>query len=180
MMFLQNKIVKLRALEPNDIDILYKWENNPDIWEVSYTLVPYSKYALAKYIAEESLKDIYESRQLRLVIENIETKKPVGLIDLFEFEPHDMRASVGISINDKNDRGKKFAQNALGLLIEYSFKHLHLNQLFVRIHNDNIPSINLFKGQNFEQCGLLKKWHLTSDGWKDEIQFQLINPEIIN
>ena len=58
----------LRALEPTDIDALYKWENDPEIWHVSNTCTPYSKYILEKYI-ENSHLDIYQVKQLRLMID---------------------------------------------------------------------------------------------------------------
>ena len=71
--------ISLRPLEPNDIDLLYNWENNLEIWEVSNTKTPFSRHILAQYLLE-SAKDIYETKQLRLVIQN-EKSEPVGTID---------------------------------------------------------------------------------------------------
>ena len=34
--------VNLRPLEPDDIDLLYHWENSMEIWEVSNTKTPFS------------------------------------------------------------------------------------------------------------------------------------------
>ena len=106
-MLLKNDIVKLRPLEPSDIEILYKWENDPTIWDVSYTTLPYSKFALTNYINDSAQRDIYEMRQFRFVIESNELALPVGLVDVFDFEPFDMRAAVGISVNEPSARGKK-------------------------------------------------------------------------
>ncbi|MBQ5454149.1 MAG: GNAT family N-acetyltransferase, partial [Bacteroidales bacterium] len=92
-MLLKNDIVYLRALEPEDVDLLYYWENNTEIWKVSSTIAPLSKFTLTNYVMDEGQKDIFEARQLRLVIAETKTERPVGLIDLFDFEPVDMRAS---------------------------------------------------------------------------------------
>ena len=112
---LENDIIKLRALESDDIDLLYEWENNISIWMISNTLVPFSKYILKKYI-ENSHHDIYENKQLRLMIDvKTRTKgikvhdtvklsmpglRSVGCIDLFDFDPYHNRAGIGILINN--------------------------------------------------------------------------------
>ena len=80
--YLSNGTITLRAIEPEDIELLFSWENDPEIWEVSHTLVPYSKYILALYIKNAD-KDIYESKQLRLMIDTSEGKT-IGAIDLFD------------------------------------------------------------------------------------------------
>ena len=46
---LENNMVKLRAPEPDDVDLLYVWENNMEIWKVSNTITPFSRHLLKKY-----------------------------------------------------------------------------------------------------------------------------------
>ena len=87
--------VHLRALEPEDLEFLYEIENDSTFWEVSSTETPYSKYILQQYLANAHL-DIYEAKQLRLVIGINKSDKPIGLIDLFDFNPQHKRAGVGI------------------------------------------------------------------------------------
>ena len=61
--------VKLRALEPEDLEMLYTIENNQSEWNVGATNVPYSRYVLRDYIANTA-SDIYADRQLRLMVDN--------------------------------------------------------------------------------------------------------------
>jgi diamine N-acetyltransferase len=164
--------VRFRALEPEDIDVLFEWENDASIWEVSNTYEPFSKYILAKYI-KDSQRDIYESRQVRLVIENLEGK-PVGAIDLFDFDPFHFRAGVGILIQSEDDRRHGYASDALNLLCIYATDHLRLHQLFANIGEENEASIQLFTKNGFELCGVKKDWRRTLDGWKNELMFQKI------
>ena len=51
MMFVAENI-RLRALEPEDLDWLYRIENDEHVWKWGNSNVPYSRYALKKYIAE--------------------------------------------------------------------------------------------------------------------------------
>lgn len=169
--------INLRALEPEDIDLLYKWENDRTIWLLSNTIVPFSRYILTKYIESAHL-DIYQTRQLRLMIDIQlldNTHKTVGAVDLFDFEPFHLRAGVGILIGDDAERGKGYAGAALNEIIEYSFSVLQLKQLYCNIEPDNLVSMNLFKKHGFELAGTKKMWLKYDGGFKDECLLQLIN-----
>ena len=162
--------ILLRPLEPADIDLLYKWENNIEIWEVSNTKTPFSKHILAQYLLE-SAKDIYETKQLRLIIQN-EIAEPVGTIDLFDFEPYHLRGGVGILIHNKTDKNKGYATDALNAFSNYTLETLGLKQLYANIAIDNENSIKLFEKAGFVKVGIKKNWLKTSSGWKDEILYQ--------
>ncbi len=170
-MLLESKLIALRALEPKDIDLLYSWENDTKFWEVSHTQTPFSRYLLEKYLETVHL-DIYTTKQLRLVIENT-AKSPIGLLDLFDFEPFHKRAGVGILVhNDFQNLG--YASEALRLLRNYAKKNLGLHQLYANIQEKNTKSLALFEKQGFEIIGLKKDWIKTVDGWENEITLQCI------
>ncbi|MCC8088506.1 MAG: GNAT family N-acetyltransferase [Rikenellaceae bacterium] len=166
--------VILRPLEPEDISILYHWENDPEIWGISNTLLPFSKNILLKFIEIQS-GDIYETKQTRFIIETIENKNTIGIIDIFDFDPYHQRAGIGILIYDRCNRGKGYASDALQAVINYSFDILRLKQLYATIDVDNLPSKNLFLKCGFKITGIRKDWLNTLEGWKDELFLQKIN-----
>jgi diamine N-acetyltransferase len=176
--YLVNTKVSLRAIEAEDVELLYKWENDEETWKVSHTLVPFSKYILALYI-KNSDKDIYETKQLRLMIDKREGNT-VGAIDLFDFDPYHSRAGLGVLIHNEQDRNKGYASAALELIIDYCFGKLRFHQLYVNIEAGNEVSLSLFKKFGFEVCGTKKEWLLTDSGWRDEVLLQLINPKVIS
>ena len=173
MQALLGEKIRLRALEPEDLDFLYSIENDISFWEISSTQTPFSKHLLTQYLANAHL-DIYEAKQLRLVIVENESDKHVGLIDLFNFNPQHKRAGIGILIVPQSQQ-KGYAYEALDLLIEYSFKQLDLHQLYANITPENTSSLKLFKKHNFKEVGVKKEWVNTNGKFKDEILFQLIN-----
>lgn len=175
MQNLRNNSILLRALEPEDLEFLYRWENDPGVWHLSGTLVPYSRYVLRQYL-ENAGKDIFEQKQLRLIIENREENRPVGAIDLFDFDPQHRRAGVGILIADARDRGKGFAREALETLMDYSFQVLKLHQLWCNISGDNPASMRLFKSAGFQVVGKKKEWNLGEKGYEGEFLLQCIGP----
>jgi diamine N-acetyltransferase len=166
--------VKLRALEPEDLELLYEWENNSSYWVISNTITPFSKFTLKRYM-KNSHKSIYETAQVRLMIELFAEKVTIGTIDIFDFDPFHKRAGIGILIADEENRRKGYASMSLKCLINYCFKTLQLHQLYCNILANNCESMDLFKKQGFVEAGVKKDWIKTSDGYVDEYMFQLIN-----
>lgn len=173
MLKLKGDIVELRALEPEDLQFLYELENNPDIWEISGTLKPYSKHVLQLYL-KNAHRDIFEVKQLRLCICN-KKGQTIGLIDLYDFDPKNRRAGVGIIIMEKGERNKGAGTEALSLLMKYAFSILDLRQLFANVGEENTASIRLFSKLGFEKAGLKKDWIRAGDSYKNEYLLQKIN-----
>ena len=173
MQTLKGKNINLRALEPEDLEFLFEIENNESFWEVSHTQAPFSKFILKQYLENAHL-DIYEAKQLRLIIEENSSNKQVGMIDLFDFNPQHKRAGIGILIHPKKQLNG-FASEALLLLIKYSFHHLQLHQLFANITADNNKSLHLFLKHQFKEIGIKKDWIFNQGIYKNEILLQLIN-----
>lgn len=172
MVELQGNLINLRIINLEDLAFLYSLENNESLWELSQTQKPFSKEVLRSYL-ETAQKDIKEIKQLRLMITS-KTNEPMGFIDLFDYDAHNMRAGVSIVLIDKH-RQKGYGKDALSLLVNYSFNELCLHQLYVNILEDNTASMNLFKSIGFEKVGLKKEWLFYKDHYKNEYLFQLIN-----
>ncbi len=167
--------VQLRAVEKRDVDLLYQWENDMALWQVSNTIVPFSRYQIEKYIKSASL-DIYQTKQLRLIIETSHANSlplTIGLIDMFDFDPFHNRAGLGIVINEKF-RGKGFASEALQLFINYAFTTIGVHNLYCNIAQSNEISLKLFKSMGFNLVGIKKEWLKTNNGYEDEILLQII------
>lgn len=173
MMTLKGEHIYLRALEPEDLEFIHTIENDESVWEISNTITPYSKFLIKQYL-KQSHKDIFEVKQLRLVISSYDDVA-LGMIDLFDFDFKNSRAGVGILVKELNDRAKGFGSEALKLLINYSFTHLGLHQLYCNVSEENDISIKLFTKQGFKKIGLKKDWILVNGSYKNEYIFQLIN-----
>lgn len=171
---LKGKKIYIRALEPNDLEFIYAIENDQSIWEVSNTHTPYSRFLVKQYL-ENAHQDIYEAKQLRLAICQDQDFPAVGLVDLFDFDPKNNRAGVGIVIQGNENKNKNIGTEALALLIEFAFSNLNLHQLFANISTENVASIALFTKFGFTKIGVKKGWTLIKGKYKDEAMYQLIN-----
>lgn len=171
MAYLENDIISLRALEPEDLATLYKWENNSEWWHVGNTINPFSKFVIRQYLVNSD-KTIYENKQLRLMIDVKESNQTVGMIDLYDFDAQHNRVGVGIVIEDKFQQNG-YAALALELLVEYVFGFLGLHSLFAHVMTENTASMKLFEKQGFEQTGTLKEWVRKKEVYLDVNVYQL-------
>lgn len=173
MITLKGTNIYLRALEPEDLEFVYAIENNESFWEVSNTQTPYSRFLIRQYL-ENAHQDIYEAKQLRLAICLNDSQEAIGLIDLFDFDPKNSRAGLGLVIADLESRNKGIGSEALELVINYSFQQLQLHQLYANIGSDNEISLQLFTKFGFQKIGIKKDWIKMNNRYKDELLFQLI------
>ena len=154
--YLINDRIYLRAVEPEDIDVMYEMENDPSMWDISSFTVPYSRYVLRQYI-EGSQSDMFADKQLRLMIIRREDNRTIGTIDITDFVPLHSRGAVGIALH-----------------ADYAFDFLQIHQLYAHVATENEASMKLFASCGFAQCGLLKDWLSTSEGYKDAALMQRI------
>lgn len=174
MITLQGQHIFLRALEPEDLEFVYAVENDENIWEVSNTQTPYSKFLIRQYL-KNAKQDIYEAKQIRLAICKIDTAKAIGLIDLFDFDAKNKRAGIGIIIQNETNRNQGSGKEALDLLVNYAFQKLQLHQVYANIGANNEASLKLFSTFGFQKIGVKKEWNLLNGKYHDELIFQLIN-----
>ena len=162
----------LRALEPDDLEFLYELENDPTIWGVSDTLAPVSRHALREYLAHAT-GDFYVVRQLRLVVTAEIGGPPVGVIDLFDYDPLHQRAGVGITIVG-SQRRHGHARQALELLKQHARQVLRLHQLVATVGAANRASLRLFRAAGFRRVGTRQQWLRTAQGWDDAVEWQCL------
>ena len=168
---LKSSKIKLRAVEPEDLDLMYLIENDTELWPYGQTSVPFSHYTLKRFI-EESSNDIFHDRQLRLVIETPDGTS-VGFVDLQNYEPQHHRAEVGIVVVPEKQR-QGIATEALRLLWMYVTVHLGIHQFYALVPESNEASIALFQKCGYKKTATLQDWLNTSAGWQSVIVFQTL------
>lgn len=242
-MMLRGEWIRLRAVEPDDVDLLFVWENDETVWQVSGTVEPFSRAQMERFVAAQCESDIVRRGDLRLIIEAPDDAKhpaarpdddeaaraavqladdeathpaarpddevpertcgpahdsdqppvrlpspdtgthndpirthfrPVGAIDLFDYDPLHQRAGAGILIHRCDDRGRGYATDALDTLCRYARERLRLHQLWCEIDPDNTASLRLFRRAGFVQSGLKRDWQWSPQGYRDILLLQKI------
>lgn len=176
------KIIKLRKLEPSDLPFLYQWENDASVWADGSNRNPLSQQDLRDYI-ESTTGDIYKDGQLRLVIHSssesvcqqsglsgeagLSSISPqdgltLGCIDLFDFDPRNRRAAIGMYLAPQY-RGQGIGREAVRLLEEYAFGFLHLRIIYAIISTSNTACSELYRQAGYTPSSVLPSWTLEAD-----------------
>ena len=171
-MFIKDETITLRCAEPEDAELIYRWENDRDIWRVSGTHVPFTRFQIEQFLLSNN--DLFSQKQLRLMIDLNETGESIGCIDIFDYDGINQRAGLGILV-DKDYRKQGYAKSALALCIDYLFNDVLLHQVYCSIDETNTESQKLFIGQGFSLCGRRKDWIRIKTGYLNIIEYQLIN-----
>ena len=170
--------LRLRALEPEDLELVYRIENDPTFWRHGSTTVPYSRYTLRQFIAD-STGDIFRDRQVRLVIEIKEESgarawKAIGFADLVNFDAIHLRAEIGLLILPEH-QGHHHGASAMQALCHYA-SSLHLHQIYAIIATTNKPATQLFTRLGFEASAPLHDWLRAEDSFVDAVVWQRMLP----
>ena len=165
--------IYLRALEPQDLDALYLWENDTRLWSVGTTIAPFSRKQLYDYIVGYD-NNIYMARQLRLMVCRCHDDLTIGIVDITDFDPSAMRAQVGIMIAPEF-QNQGYGKLALRAVTEYAKETLHMHQLYTMIPIGNIASRKLFAAVGFKPSGRLRSWlRLPSGRYADVLLQQIL------
>ena len=150
------------------------WENDASTWWLGSVTAPFSRALLERFI--ESGQDIYADKQIRFMLDSKSSGywTIVGAVDIYDFDPRNLRAGVGIII-DENHRRSGHASNGLNLLKGYAFKYLSLHQLYAEVPVSNTASFRLFQNSGYVMSEKKSDWIKGDKGWEDVLCMQLFN-----
>lgn len=160
----------LRAPEPDDVDTMYRLENDRSVWPCGFTRAPMSRHLISEYVGSYSA-DPFGQGQLRLIIEL--DGVAVGVADLYDVDALNRRAGVGIVVEEAY-RGKGIAREALRKLAGYCGCELGLHQLYAVVAASNTPSRSLFTECGYRISGCLRSWVRTGRSYGDAYIYQLM------
>lgn len=163
MTFLEDDILRLRAVEPEDADMMWEVESDSGQWLENGMSAPYSRKNLRDY-AETYDPDPIRAGQLRLVIERKDNggNETIGLLDLYDISGLWRTAYVGIYILEKNRR-KGYGRRALNIIGKYARTLLNLRILAAKVAESNSRSRTMFEDAGYSLSGEFKDWILSGE-----------------
>ncbi|MBO7317622.1 MAG: GNAT family N-acetyltransferase [Bacteroidales bacterium] len=169
---LQEQDIILRAVEPADIDFIFLAENDSRSWKAASTIAPMSRFMIQQYI-DSYQADLYQDRQVRLIVTHAHTGERLGIADLYEFDPRNSRAGVGIYIAGAH-RSQGYGTSAVEALCRYAQEFIGIHTLYATIGEDNHASLHIFTHCGFTQSGILRDWIKSAQGFTSAILMQRI------
>ena len=131
---LESQNIYLRKLESEDVDLMFKWENDVDNWEVTGTIQRFTKEEITEFVNQSH--DLSLNRQIRYVICLSSSKRAIGTIDLFEYDFQTKTIGVGVLIAETENRNNGYASYALKLICDYCSNELNVVTIFCNIQSN--------------------------------------------
>lgn len=167
---LSDDVIRLRAVEPADVDCLFIWENDSDSWRYGCNKAPLSRHQIWNYATGYDA-DPLRAGELRMMIVEQSTGATVGCVDLTDIDAVNSRAQCGIYISVAF-RNRGYGAKALKLICAYADSVLAMHQLWAVIGRENLSSIAVFERCGFNTCGSLRSWIKKRTSFEDALIFQ--------
>ncbi len=175
MNFWQGKRVRLRAIEPSDARYFFEWNMDSDrARHLDFLWPPSSLAAVTAWCEEQSRRKLVDDAYHWLV-EN-EAGEPVGSISTHDCRPHDGTFSYGLDIADEHRR-KRYASEAVCLVLRYYFEELRYQKCTVVVHDNNEASVRLHEALGFQREGTVRRMVFSGGQYFDNIWFGITAEE---
>ncbi|MEQ9188283.1 MAG: GNAT family N-acetyltransferase [Cryomorphaceae bacterium] len=167
-MILSGKTIELIKPTSVDVDAIFKWENDPEHWLVSYTVAPYSRDQILRFVENDN--DLYADQQMRMMIYT-KSHERAGCVDLFDFDPKNKRVGIGILV-DAAFRGKGIGYEAIELITQFCFVELEMHSVYAEVLENNASSQHLFESSGYTQKGVKRDWVWNGSQYLDQLFYQ--------
>ena len=160
------KIVKLRAIEREDLPLLHKWANDPEIWKM---LGGWHFPSNMKYM--EGWFDNLGSNpnKQNFAIETVEHGL-IGTVNLVDIDWKNNNAFTGLQLGDKDIRGKGYGVDTFMAIQKYAFEELHLERLDGSVIEYNDPGFGFItKHCGWKEEGRQRNWYFRNNKYWDRI-----------
>jgi len=161
-LMLRGDSVRIRALEYEDIEHLWRWQNNRKVMEHMW-IEPQSRRSLEKEF-EEKLDDKAFGRFI-IEVEG----QPIGLIWYYSMVPND-RCGIGIYIGETDMQGKGYGTDAIRTFLDYLFNIKGVHRVGLDLSVQNEQALRAYEKVGFKREGLTREYY-----WKDGERVDLIN-----
>lgn len=103
----------------------------------------------------------------------------LGNASLMEVDHLNRRATVGIFIGEREQRGQGYGAEALRLLLGYGFRSLNLHNIMLLVHGDNELGLACYKKVGFREFGRRRSSQFKDGGYVDVIHMDILEEEFL-
>jgi RimJ/RimL family protein N-acetyltransferase len=159
----------LRPVREGDRVLVQSWAEDP---VVGASLAP----SLIAGILD-SLEGEPAAGRLDLLLCEPATDRPFGAVSLQRIDPATRQAEIAKVIGVSAYRGRGLARHATLRLLQYGFRVLDLNRVYLRTLGGNLANIRLNERMGFRFEGVLKQAHIRDGQLSDVVLMALLRSE---
>ena len=167
--------LRLRPPRKSDLVVLFGWYNDPE------TVAPFDRFTIDNYedfvSAVDHAVDDPHSLAPRFVVEKKDDGRVLGFVGHYQAHPVLEITDVWYVLAERDERGKGYGTEAVGLLVDYLFHTQSLARVGATCDVDNVPSSRLLERLGFRREGTLRSALHHHGKWHDVLVFGVMRPE---
>lgn len=160
---LETQRVLLRLLEERDLPLRVKWVNDPEIRHLLMFDYPLSLAKTQAWFRQT----VMDATKVHFSIVDRATDAVIGMTGLLDISTRHQRAQFYITIGEKGYWGKGIAGEVINLVIEYGFRELNLNRIFLYTLPGNEKARKVYEKKGFVREGELRQHYYCVGKYQD-------------
>jgi len=169
----QPRRVKLTPLRADDLPAMFEWINDRE------SVLRNSAY---RPVGEAQHRAWFESVQQRadtviFAVRLVGDGRLIGSCQLHGISPVHRSAELQIRLGEPAHRGQGYGTEAVRLLLEFAFKDLNLNRVYLHVFGTNLAAIRVYEKVGFAREGLLRKAAYIDGAYVDVLVMGILREE---
>ncbi len=173
------ELVKLRALEMDDLDILMKYLNNLDTKRLLGSALPHSKRAEEKWLESSSTADPWKDGVIPLAVEDKKTGEFLGTTSLFDISKQHRHAELGIALWNPEGRDKGYGTDTVNVVLWIGFHILGLNNIYLYALGSNARAIRSYEKAGFKHIGVFREMLYSMGKFQNVVAMDIVRKEFL-
>ena len=173
--------LRLRVLQPADLDALVEYRNDPGTAQFQHWDLPYTRArAEVEFADQAGLDDILASGWTQIAVDLCDpalTAEPRLVGDLAVGLDHDGAiATIGYTLAPAWRR-RGLAREAVGALVDALFAHTAAHRIVASLDPLNTASERLLVGLGFQREGIARQAYAVRGEWVDDLTYSLLRSD---
>jgi len=172
----EGRLIRLRAREPEDEPLLFRWINDPEVTENFVIRYPMS-HAQERAFIDSCAKPGYE--RAAFAVETLAEGTLIGGVDLGRTSPENRSASLGIAIGDKSRWDSGYGTDTMITVCRFGFEMMNLHRIELAVYARNARARHVYEKVGFKVEGRLRDGRYKFGEYDDVIVMGLLQRELV-
>ncbi|HMO95057.1 MAG TPA: GNAT family protein [Tepidiformaceae bacterium] len=169
----EGELVRLRAREDTDLDVMYRWIND---WETVQYIA--SRYPQSRKFEREWLASGDPAfGEAAFIVETLEEQRPIGWLGLHRMAPEHREAHLGVAIGEAEYRDGGYGTDLMRTVSRVAFDVMNLNRIELTVYDWNLRAIRVYEKVGYRREGLLRDGMFRAGKWHNLVLMGLLRGE---
>ncbi|MGQ0840833.1 GNAT family N-acetyltransferase [Actinokineospora sp.] len=173
----KGSLVRLRPIEPEDADALWRWESDPEVMRWLDDGYLESLAAIRKRIADRATNSF---AKVTFGVETLADARLIGVVQLRDAQPETGRAELDIYLGERDCWNGGFGTETMRLICRYGFDKMRLHSIGLGVVVENERARHVYRKVGFVEEGRLRQSFRRDGHWHDMILMGLLEDELLD